>query len=183
MACRAVLGGQRAIEAGGGPAPVGWKVMAQMARRAPIEQHPDIVHLRRRYDMAAANPAAQLADGVTLLAGVYLALSPWLVGFADLPGITVNNLVTGLVVAVLALAFGAAYGRTHGIAWVPPVIGIWTILAPWVIAGEMSTFATVWNNGVAGVVIAVFGLASMGLGMTRGSLVRGSGPPRDTWER
>jgi hypothetical protein len=138
-----------------------------MARGTQIERHPDIVEMRERYDMAAANPAVQLADGLTLLAGVYLALSPWIAGFANLVPLTVNNLITGILVAGLALGMSSAFGRTYGISWVVPVIGLWTIIAPWVIAGEMATMVTVWNNVVVGAIIVVLGIAALVMGVTR----------------
>lgn len=123
--------------------------------------HPDIVEMRERYDLAGSQPGMQVVDGLTLLSGLYLALSPWIVGFTDRTGITINNLVTGLVVAGLALAFTAAFGRTHGLAWVLPVIGIWTIIAPWVIRGDQSTTGSVWSNVLIGIIITVLGLAAL----------------------
>jgi len=35
---------------------------------------------------------------------------------------------------LLALGFAAAFERTHGIAWVTPVIALWTIVAPWAVS-------------------------------------------------
>lgn len=138
-----------------------------MARGTQIERHPDLIEMRERYDMAAANPAVQLADGLTLLAGVYLALSPWIVGFSNLAPLTVNNLITGILVAGLALGLSTAFGRTYGIAWVVPVIGLWTILAPWVIAGQMDTPATIWNNVIVGVIIVALGVTALVVGLAR----------------
>lgn len=123
--------------------------------------HPDIVELRERYDLAASRPTMQVVDGLTLLSGLYLALSPWIVGFTDRQGITINNLVTGLVVAALALGFGVAFGRTHGLAWVLPILGIWTIIAPFVIRGDQSTTGSIWSNVVIGIIITALGLAAL----------------------
>ncbi|WP_055478851.1 SPW repeat protein [Sphaerimonospora mesophila] len=135
-----------------------------MPHSADIGTHPDIMELRARYEAAAANPAAQLTDGLTLLSGLYLALSPWIVGFQNRP-IAVNNLVTGLVIAMLALAYSSAFGRTHGISWIAPVIGLWTIIAPWVIRGGANTAGTIANNVVTGAIILALGLATMRFGM------------------
>jgi len=123
--------------------------------------HPDIVEMRERYDLAASRPGMQVVDGLTLLSGLYLALSPWIVGFTDRQGITINNLVTGLVVAALALGFGVAFGRTHGLTWVLPLLGIWTIIAPFVIRGDQSTTGSVWSNVVIGIIITALGLAAL----------------------
>ncbi|WP_211370416.1 SPW repeat protein [Nonomuraea turkmeniaca] len=131
-----------------------------------MESHPDIIRMRERYEVAAANPAVQLADGVTLLAGLFLALSPWIVGFANAGSLTMNNLVTGIAVALLSLGFSSAFGRTYGIAWTAPFIGLWTIVAPWLIRGEATTAGTV-TNVIVGAVITVLGLITVGMGMTR----------------
>ncbi|GAA5058686.1 hypothetical protein HNP84_005462 [Thermocatellispora tengchongensis] len=138
-----------------------------MVRDTPIRQHPDLVEMRERYDIAAANPAVQVADGLTLLSGVYLALSPWIVGFTERGALTVNNLIVGIAVALLALGFSSAFGRTYGIAWVAPLLGLWTIFAPWIIRGDQATTATIWNNVIVGIIITVLGLAALGAGMMR----------------
>ncbi|PRX06474.1 UNVERIFIED_ORG: SPW repeat-containing protein [Actinomadura viridilutea] len=143
-----------------------------MTHPADIERHPDIAELRTRYELAAASPTAQALDGLTVLAGLYLALSPWIVGFNYLGPITVNNLITGLAVAGLGLGFALAFGRTYGIAWIAPVIGIWTIISPWVIAGGMETTGTIVSNVVVGAIILVLGLATLGLAGTRAMAMR-----------
>ncbi|GLW09516.1 hypothetical protein Misp01_46450 [Microtetraspora sp. NBRC 13810] len=140
-----------------------------MTHGTDIGTHPDIVRMRERYELAGASPRAQVADGLTMLAGLYLAISPWIIGFNGLPGITVNNLVTGLAVALLGLGFSFAFGRTHGITWVLPLIGLWTIAAPWAIRGPMATTATIWNNVVIGAILLALGLATAGMGMARRS--------------
>jgi hypothetical protein len=136
-----------------------------MTHSTDIGSHPDIMQMRARYDSAAANPAAQLADGLTLLSGMYLALSPWIAGFSGRGPLAVNNLVTGIVVALLALGYSSAFGRTYGISWVAPVIGLWTIVAPWVIRGSMADGRTIANNVIVGALILILGLATMRFGM------------------
>src|SRR5690606_42051247 len=63
----------------------------------------------------AESPTTQITEGLAFLAGVYLAISPWVVGFSNLSTITINNLVIGVAVALLALGFASAFGRTHGL--------------------------------------------------------------------
>jgi hypothetical protein len=126
-----------------------------------IRQHPDIVEMRERYDLASERPTMQVVDGLVLLSGIYLALSPWIVGFTDRQGLTINNLVVGLLVAALALGFHAAFGRTHGLAWVLPVLGVWTIVAPWVIRGDQATTGSIWSNVLVGILITALGLIAL----------------------
>ncbi|MGH3549229.1 MAG: SPW repeat protein [Pseudonocardiaceae bacterium] len=128
--------------------------------------HPDIAELRAKYETAAQTPVAHAVNGLTFLAGLYLAISPWVIGFNRFPTLTVNDLIVGVALAVLALGF-SSYDRTRGIAWAAPLIGVWTIIAPWVISGDVATTATVWSNVVAGVVAVLLGLSAMSFGMSR----------------
>ncbi|WP_238015252.1 SPW repeat protein [Dactylosporangium sp. AC04546] len=129
-----------------------------------LEGHPDIVELRERYDRASAAPTGYIAEGLLLLTGVYLAISPWVVNFAGAqPNLAVNNLICGVAVAFLALAFATAYGRTHGLAFVPVVLGVWTFIAPWVIGGAYATGGSIANNIVVGVIMFALGLVMLRL--------------------
>jgi hypothetical protein len=131
-----------------------------------MDRHPDILELRARYDRAAETIMAHGAVGLTFLGGLYLAISPWVVGFFGRTSLTVNNLLTGIAVASLAIGLASAYGRTHGVAWVTPLIGVWTIIAPWVMSGRaMTTKGMICSNVVAGAVILVFGMAAATVGM------------------
>lgn len=133
-----------------------------MTRPTGLEAHPDIVAMRAKYERAGSSAAAQAIDGLALLAGLYLAISPWVVAFNGQTRISVNNLITGLLLAALALGFASAYGRTYGLTWIAPILGIWTIVSPWVI--RSATTETIWNNVVTGVVILLLGLAAMAVG-------------------
>lgn len=129
--------------------------------------HPDIAALRAKYEATAETPVAQAVDGLTVLTGLYLAISPWVVGFHRFATLTGNDLILGLAFALLGFGFAFAYGRTHGMAWVAPVIGAWTIIAPWVVSGDVATAATISSNVVAGAIALLLGLAAMTLGRDR----------------
>lgn len=127
--------------------------------------HPDLAELRAKYEAAAETPVAGVVAGLTFLAGIYLAISPWVVGFNGFTTLTGNDLIVGIALAVLALGFASAPGRTHGITWVAPLLGVWTIIAPWIVSGGVATTATIWSNVVTGVVAVLLGLGAMSVGM------------------
>ncbi|MBV7697840.1 SPW repeat protein [Streptomyces sp. TRM70350] len=130
-----------------------------------IEEHPDIQAMRARAAAKSAKPSAQATEGLTLLAGLYLAISPWVVGFNGNP-LAVSNLVTGIALAVLALGFGSAFERTFGMGWAAAAIGAWAIIAPWVIQNASTTTGTIASNTATGALAVVLGL--MTTAMARG---------------
>lgn len=138
-----------------------------------METHPDIIDMRNRHEMAeraTSTPRAQAIETLALLTGVYLAASPWIAGFSGLSTLAVNNLIVGIAYAVLMSGgFGRAYERTHSMAWAACALGAWTIVAPWVVAGDVSTTRTVVNNIIVGAVALLLGLAASAMSGERSS--------------
>lgn len=129
-----------------------------------IERHPDVAELRQTYDRAGSTAPAQILEGLTFLSGLYLALSPWIVGFYRSPGMTLSNLITGLVVSALALGLASAFGRTYGMGWLIPLLGLWALVSPWVVrAGREATTGTIVNNVVIGAIILALGAAALAM--------------------
>ncbi|CAM5648492.1 SPW repeat protein OS=Streptomyces alboniger OX=132473 GN=CP975_28810 PE=4 SV=1 [Streptomyces alboniger] len=129
-----------------------------------METHPDIVDMRARHESAermASTPKVQAIDTMAALTGLYLAASPWIVGFNGLTRLSVVNLIVGISYALLMSGgFGRAYDRTHGMAWAACALGVWTIVAPWVVAGDQSTTRTVVSNVITGAVATLLAMAA-----------------------
>jgi hypothetical protein len=137
-----------------------------------IEHHPDLVELRARYEQGTTRSSVQGAEALGILTGLYLAASPWIAGFNGHPTLAVNNLITGIGYAMLMAGFGSAYERTHAMAWAATLIGVWTCVSPWAVAGNVHTTRTIWSNCVTGGVAILLGLMVVGAagrtGMSRG---------------
>ncbi|MEV7560755.1 SPW repeat protein [Streptomyces sp. NPDC089795] len=125
----------------------------------PIEHHPDLAEMRTRFERVTSTPRAQAVEALALITGLYLAASPWIVGFSGLTPLAINNLIAGLAFCLCMSGLGSAYERTHAMAWTAVALGAWTIIAPWAIAGEMDTTRTVVSNVIAGGVALCLGLA------------------------
>lgn len=129
-----------------------------------IAEHPDIVALRAHSERTASTPAGQAVEGLSLLAGLYVAASPWIVGFNEATTLMVNNLIVGIAFTLLAVGFGSAYERTHGMSWAALGVGAWTVIAPWVVAGDVSSTSTITSNVIAGGVATALALATAAMG-------------------
>lgn len=129
--------------------------------------HPELAVRQAKDETKIKAPVLRAVEGLTFLTGLYLAISPWVVGFNRFTTLTANDLIVGIALAVLTLGFGSAYRRSSGIAWIAPLIGVWTIITPWVVSGNVATTATIWSNVVTGVVASLLGLGAIVLGMRR----------------
>ncbi|MFF5757755.1 SPW repeat protein [Streptomyces longwoodensis] len=129
-----------------------------------METHPDIIEMRQRHEVAeraTSTPQGQALGTLAFLTGIYLAASPWIAGFNGLSRLAVTNLLVGLAYALLMSGgFGRAYERTHSMAWGACALGLWTIVAPWVVAGDVSTTRTIVNNVITGALAALLAMAA-----------------------
>lgn len=135
-----------------------------------IDQHPDIMALRAHSERATSTPIAQAVEGISLLAGLYLAASPWITGFTQFGSLTINNLIAGIAFTLLTMGFvNSAYERTHGMSWAALGLGVWTIIAPWVVSGNVDTTRTIWSNVVVGAVMVCCAMATAAMGAGGGA--------------
>jgi hypothetical protein len=107
---------------------------------------------------------AQGTFGLALLTGMFVALSPHVFGFDAFMRLPANDLVVGITVAVLAMCFGSALDRTHGMTWTLPVFGLWLIASPWIFVASPTT-GMIWSHVICGVLITLLGLNAVYFGM------------------
>lgn len=140
--------------------------MADISRRASdMATHPDAAEMRERYARVMNGRRAVTVDGVIMLAGVYLAISPWVVHVnAASPSIAVISLVLGLVVVMLGTGLAVIPERMARLAWTCIPIGVFAVIAPWVVtAGNNATKPMIWSNASVGGALFVCGLVSVGI--------------------
>ena len=143
--------------------------MADTSRYATMAGHPDLVEMRERYERIAATPPAAIADGLMLLAGLWLAISPWVIHFnTTTPQVALSNLILGLAVAAVALGLSVAPMRMGRLSLAVFAIGIWVVISQWVIQQSSVTAGIVINNVITGGIIALLGLAAGGMVMAAG---------------
>jgi hypothetical protein len=97
------------------------------------------------------NRRVRLFEGVSGLLGLWLIVSPLVVGA---PGRSVAR--SGIAVGVLILVFAVvrvAYKHTTAMGWITVLLGAWTIMSPWVLGQTSGDFRT-WNYILVGVIVA-----------------------------
>ena len=138
-----------------------------------IDQHPDLLALRAGYERAAESTSAHLTFGLTLLTGLYVAASAWIVGFSGTPQLASCNLIVGIAAAFLGYGFATSLDRAHGLTWTVPVLGLWLILSPWILQGITLTDGMIWSNVISGVMLAFLGMTASYFGTrTRATATR-----------
>jgi hypothetical protein len=97
------------------------------------------------------------ASWLNVLLGIWVIISPFVVQFARLPAAMWNNVIVGIVIAILAL-IRTSTPQQIGWSWANVILGIWMIISPFAL-GTMTT-AILWNNIILGIVIAIVASAN-----------------------
>ena len=107
------------------------------------------IHLSKRWQ-----------DQVILLLGVWLFISPWVLGYPTDATIAINAYVAGAVIAILA-----AFDLYKTYAWaviINLLAGLWVLVSPWVpaLADRSAMMRNCVTVGLAVVVLALWELRS-----------------------
>ncbi|MEU6666757.1 SPW repeat protein [Streptomyces sp. NPDC046727] len=130
--------------------------------RGDIASHPDVSEMRERYARMLGGRDVALVDGPVFLLGLYCAASPWIVHYtASQPALVAHNLILGIAIGLLALGFTRAPERMYGLSWAMCAMGIWMIIAPWVV-GSSPDAGVIVNNIVIGALALALGLICAG---------------------
>jgi hypothetical protein len=92
-------------------------------------------------------------DWVMLVLGIWLFLSPFILGYPDLgAAMSVNSYIFGAIVTALAIAALARPRMWE--EWVTLVLGLWLIISPFALGFRADTVATT-NHIIVGLLIAL----------------------------
>lgn len=101
------------------------------------------------------------ANGVNVLLGFWVLISPFVLGFAGLTAAMWNSVAVGIVVVFLALSRSPG-NRSSEILNV--LLGVWLIISAFVLVPM--TVAPFWNSIILGIVIALAALVASGMRRT-----------------
>ena len=89
-------------------------------------------------------------DGVSVLVGIWLVASPWVLGYYGITAAMWNSVAVGVIFAVAA---GAALLKFHEWEeWINVVLGAWLIISPWLLAYAVMG-AAAWNHVIVGLLV------------------------------
>ncbi|WP_062646002.1 SPW repeat protein [Streptomyces maremycinicus] len=126
--------------------------------RGDMSTHPDVPEMQARYARMLGGRDVALVDGPVFLLGLYCAVSPWILHYtASQPALMTHNLIVGIAIGLLALGFTAAPARMYGLSWAMCALGIWMIIAPWVV-GDSPDAGVAVNNIIIGALALILGL-------------------------
>jgi len=111
---------------------------------------------------ARSHPRGAGAGGINVALGIWLIISPFVLGFAGYQDAKWNDIATGIAVGLLALGRGS---------WWNVILGIWLIISPFVL-GFADLPTLLWNNVILGALVGIIAFL--------GSQAQGSkygGPP------
>jgi hypothetical protein len=97
------------------------------------------------------------AAWINVLLGIWVIISPFVLGFALVPRAMWNNVIAGIIVAALAPSRTGS-PRQSGWSWANVILGIWLIISPFVLA--YATTIAVWNNVILGIIILIVGVTN-----------------------
>jgi hypothetical protein len=96
---------------------------------------------------------AHYQDWINLVCAVLLFISPWILAFSGDVMATRAAWISGVVVAIFAVAALVQFAEWE--EWVSALLGLWMILAPWIVG-----FASVGVAVAAFVVLGIVVLAA-----------------------
>ena len=111
----------------------------------------------------------QWTSGINIVAGLWLIIAPFVLGYELIQAALWNDVIVGIIIAAFAVARVARPLMNPSLSWINAVLGLWLIVAPFVLAygGTMEVEGAVggaqtamWNDIIVGVIVLVLGVWS-----------------------
>lgn len=112
-------------------------------------------------------------SGLNVLAGIWLIIAPWVLGYSRSDP-RWNDVVFGIIVAVLALIRVSGAYRAEWLSWINALIGIWLFVAAFTID---QTRVAAWNDIILGIIVFLLAVGSAEATTRRFSRRRAPLPP------
>lgn len=107
----------------------------------------------------------KLPSILNILAGIWLIIAPFILGYSSITGALWNDIIVGAAVLLFAIVRAVGDARANWASWIDLLLGIWLIIAPFAI-GYSAISAALWNDIILGIAVVVFALWSGGSTVT-----------------
>ncbi|WP_151773904.1 SPW repeat protein [Streptomyces abyssomicinicus] len=135
--------------------------------RGDMASHPDVLEMREQYARSQQGPNLGMLAAPLCLVGVYCAASPWILHFTgSQPPMVAHNVIVGAAIAALAICAAANPTRMSGLGWAAAGLGVWMIIAPWVV-GTNPDAGVIISSICVGALAICLGAACAALGMRK----------------
>ncbi len=96
---------------------------------------------------------------VIAVAGLWEILAPFIIGYSATTGAMVDAIIFGILLLGLGLwaALVNTSGTIKGLSWVNAVLGLWVLLAPFILGYSKTTGAMV-NDLIIGILVVILGI-------------------------
>lgn len=108
------------------------------------------------------------SGSLDVVAGLWLIIAPFVLGYSAVTGAMWNDAIVGLIVAILAAS--QLTGRVANRAWpswISVLAGLWLIISPAII-GYANVRPALWNDVIVGIIIVI--LAGLGAWVPSGEV-------------
>jgi general stress protein CsbA len=114
------------------------------------------------YSIGTREAKETAIDLVNVVLGLCLVFAPWALGFTSEMAATRNAWIVGAAIALIAL--GALFAFREWEEWVNLALGVWAILASWLL-GFATVAAALYAHVIIGLIVGA--LAALDLWMIR----------------
>jgi len=113
--------------------------------------------------------AAKWQDWASFALGLWLAVSPWVVGYAEHDAATANAVLAGLVLALGSHFECVACGELPA-EWLNLALGLWLVCAPFGL--ELASRPASANSFAVGIFVALLAASALSLDKRIGKLLQ-----------
>lgn len=91
---------------------------------------------------------------INILAGVWLIISPYVLGFSAFQAATTNSVILGIIIAAMAIV-RMSIARSTWASWANVILGVWLLVSPFLLL-YFDLLTPTWNSIVLGLIVVVF---------------------------
>lgn len=124
--------------------------------------------MQKGTDLVTKEQQVTTASGLNILAGLWLIISPFVLGYSALRGTMWNDVIVGIIIALIAAGKLFRGRDLQWLSWINVVLGLWLIISPFVFGNSGNT-RVLYNEIIVGIVVVV--LAAWSALSTRGARV------------